>query len=141
MHLAVNQRQFQPQFAPCVVPYIDLPKRKLVLTEFANLWIRHVPSACQVVLAYKRLLEKVLQGVKPVKDEMVKKPAKLPPTVKRNKVKHLLFPKLVKVAVKKAVWRNHVRVYSWVSLVPCWSYQVRKWVVQNCLRWRKGKLV
>lgn len=57
LHMAVNQWQFQPQLTPCMVAYVDLPKRKLVLPKFANLWVCHVPAACQVVLAYKRLLE------------------------------------------------------------------------------------
>lgn len=141
LHVPVNQWQFQSQFTPCMVAYVDLAKWKLVLSKLANLWVCHVPAACQVVLAYKRLVKKVLQGMKAMKNKMVKKATKLPSPVWNKKVKYLLLAKLVKVSVKEAVWRNHVCVHTRMPLVPCWPHQVCKWVVQNCLCWRKWKLV
>lgn len=77
VHVPVDQWQLQPQLARRVLAHLRLTEWKLVDAELPDLWVRHVPSACQLVMAHERLLEKLLQGVDGQDRELVREAAEL----------------------------------------------------------------
>lgn len=77
LHVPVDQRQLQAQLPPRVVAHVRLAERKLVLAELPDLRVRHVPSTRQLLVAHERVLEKLLQGVKPRDRQLLCEPAEL----------------------------------------------------------------
>lgn len=141
LHLTVNQRQFQAQLARCLVAHVDLSEWKVVVAELPDLWVCHVPSSCQVVVAHQPLLEQVLQGLDPQNGEVVGEPSEVQEPKRQKVVLKVVLSELVEVSVAEPVRCDHVEVDAWLVLLPCRPYQVREWVVQDCLGGDEWELV
>lgn len=90
--------------------------------ELADLRVRHVASACQLVVPYEPLPEKVVQGVEPCDREVVREPRELQDAHKEEVVPEVLLPELVKVAVLEPVRCEHFELDARLLLVPCWPH-------------------
>lgn len=64
---------------------------------------------------------------------MLEESSEVPEMLWSELVECLLLAEHVKPSVVKSLWCKYVRVEARLLLMACPAYQLRKWVVQNCL--------